>query len=158
MISESEIYAKQDRELKEAVEARISLETYINSVRKTVSEDNFRNTMGDEVCTCLTDLLNDTQNWLDDNDKCTKDEYNDRRKELEDEALPQIETYMSKMNKLKGKNKVEHSNDSDEVEGVEEVEDNKQKNKKKDKKEKQKKLETKNIRKKNNFSSSEDDE
>ena len=110
MICESEKYAKQDRELKEAVDSRISLETYINSVRRTISENEFRNIMGDDVCTCLTDLLNNMQNWLDDNDKCTKDEYNDRRKELEDEILPQIEIYMSNINNLKINNDIVEEN------------------------------------------------
>jgi molecular chaperone DnaK (HSP70) len=110
MICESEKYAKQDRELKEAIDSRISLETYINSVRRTISENEFRNIMGDDVCTCLTDLLNNMQNWLDDNDKCTKDEYNDRRKELEDEILPQIEIYMSNINNLKINNDIVEEN------------------------------------------------
>jgi L1 cell adhesion molecule like protein len=106
MISESEKFAQQDKALKENVDAKISLENYMSSVRRTIDDEKFKSSMGEEVYECLTDLLNDTIMWLDENDNCTKDEYNQKRKEIEDEAFPQIEIFynLDKSNKPKSNN------------------------------------------------------
>jgi L1 cell adhesion molecule like protein len=162
MISESEKYAKQDKEIKETVESRIGLETYVNSIRRTIADDGFRELMGDAVCMYLTDLLNDTQNWLEDHDKCTKDVYDTKRNELEYEVVPQIEKYMSHF----GNQVLDSDNDSSNddnyhiKERIKEQEKEKEKEKKekeKEKKVKPKKKDVKPKKKKNNFSSSEDD-
>lgn len=101
MINESEKFAQQDRMLKERVDAKISLENYISSVRRTIDDEKFKATMGEEVYECLSDKLNDAQNWIDncDENELTKNDYDDKRKEIEDEAFPQIESFMEQSQK-----------------------------------------------------------
>ena len=97
MIEESEKYAKQDKDIKESVEAKISLESYVSSVRRTISEEKFKELMGEEVYLIISDKLNDIFNWLDaSDDKALKEVYDETRKELEDLAICQIEIYMNK--------------------------------------------------------------
>jgi Molecular chaperone len=111
MINESEIFAKQDREIKESVEAKISLSNYIASVRRTLDQESFKLIIGEGVCGVMLDKLNDTTNWLDVTDKATKDEYNDMRKDIEYDALPLIEKYTKKSNKKsKPNNPLTHNN------------------------------------------------
>jgi molecular chaperone DnaK (HSP70) len=98
MIEESEKYAQQDKDIKEGVESKISLESYIGSSRRTIEDEKFRQVMGDPIHHALSDKLNEVTNWLDEVDnKVTKDIYNDMRKEIEDIIIPQIEIYMNKI-------------------------------------------------------------
>lgn len=99
MIEESEKYAQHDKEIKETIELKISLESYVSSCRRTISDEKFRILMGDEIYLALSDKLNDVVNWLDENDNLQKDLLNDVRKELEDLLSPQFEDYLNKSSK-----------------------------------------------------------
>ena len=114
MIEESEKYAKQDRDLKEGVEAKISLENYISSVRRTIDQEDFKSVTDKDAHIAISDKLNDAMNWLESNEKASKDEYNDMRKDIEDDALPLIEEYTKKINKKTSKSKKQKSESSDE--------------------------------------------
>ena len=98
MIDESEKFAKQDREIKESVEARINLETYISSIRRTIDEEKFKMIMGDDIYQSISDKLNDTLNWLEENDKSTKDKYNEMKKDIYDGSICHIEEFIHKLN------------------------------------------------------------
>lgn len=97
MIDDAEKYAKQDKDIKEAIDAKISLENYVASVRRTVSEENFRKNMGDEICFQLSEKICETTQWLEDHDNENKEIYENLRKTIESIALPQIESFMNKM-------------------------------------------------------------
>jgi hypothetical protein len=97
MITEGEKFAQQDKELKEGIEAKISLENYLSAVRDTIDDERFKQTMGDEICSHIYDKLNDALNWLDGTDKGSKEDYDKCRKEVELVASPEIEDYMNKI-------------------------------------------------------------
>lgn len=103
MIKDAEKYAKQDKELRDNIEARINLETYISSVRRTINDERFKMLMGDEVYQCISEKLNEGLNWLDDNDSTTKSEYDKMKKEIEEETSIFIQEYMGKFQKPKFK-------------------------------------------------------
>ncbi len=116
MITESEKFAKQDRDIKDAVEAKISLENYISSVRRTIDQESFKAVINEEAYISISDKINDAMNWLEANDKATKDEYNDMRKDIEDDALPLMEEFTKKSNKKptsSGKKSKSKKSDSD---------------------------------------------
>lgn len=96
MIDESKKYAEQDKEIRETLEEKIGLESYIANARRTINEENFKKFMGEETFTNLSDKLNDVTNWLDENDKSAKDIYAEVRKDLEAEFIPKIEEYIKK--------------------------------------------------------------
>lgn len=112
MMDDSQKYEQQDKEIADAVEAKISLETYIASVRRTISDEYFKTLMGEDIVQHLSDIIIDTQNWLDDNEKPPKNECNQRRKDLEDEAIPIIEDFMKKQSKHKKNNNLDSSSDA----------------------------------------------
>jgi L1 cell adhesion molecule like protein len=101
MILESEKYAQQDQDLKDGIDSKNSLELYISSVKKTIDDELFISTMGEEIYKMLTDKINDVVLWLDDNNnvrafnKCI---YNQIRKDLELVVIQEIEDYTNRIN------------------------------------------------------------
>jgi len=97
MIEEAEKYAKQDKEIRDNIEAKINLETYICTVRRNINDERFKAIMGNEVYQCVSEKLNEGLNWLDDNDSATKSEYNKMRREIEEEATVFLDEYNVKL-------------------------------------------------------------
>jgi len=100
MLEDSEKYAQQDRIIKENIESRISLESYISNIRRTIDEALFKTIISEAIQIIISDKINETINWLCDNDNATKEEYELIRKDLEELSLEHIEEYLNK----KGKN------------------------------------------------------
>ena len=98
MIEESEKYAQYDKEVRDNIDAKISLESYVASLRRTFDDPSFKDFAGDAVCTCLSDRLNEVTNWLDENEKPTKAECDKLRTELENEMYPHVERFANKQN------------------------------------------------------------
>lgn len=106
MLEDSEKYIQQDRELKANIDSRISLETYISNIRRTIDEAMFKTIISEVIQISISDKLNEALNWLADNDNATKDEYELLRKDIEDIALDHINEYINK----KGGSKKEQTN------------------------------------------------
>lgn len=98
MLEDSEKYAQQDRAIKENIESRISLETYVSNIRRTIDEATFKTIISEAIQITISDKLNETINWLSDNDSLTKEEYEMVRKDLEEIALEHLEEYWNKKN------------------------------------------------------------
>lgn len=98
MLEDSEKYAQQDRAIKENIESRISLETYVSNIRRTIDEATFKTIISEAIQITISDKLNETINWLSDNDSLTKEEYELVRKDLEEIALEHLEEYWNKKN------------------------------------------------------------
>lgn len=96
MIDDSEKYAKNDRDIKNSVESRISLELYIASLRNTIDNEQFRLSMGNDIYEFVCEKINEILIWLDDNQKNTKQQYDEIRKDLDDNVLDYIEKYIKK--------------------------------------------------------------
>lgn len=130
MIEESEKYAQYDKEVRDNIDAKISLESYVSSLRRTFDDPSFKEFSGETVCTCLSDRLNEVTNWLDENEKPTKSECDKLRTELENEMYPHVERFANKQ--------TENSSDSEneaEIEAeIEEIKLSKSNNKKSKKK------------------------
>lgn len=96
MLEDSEKYAQQDRTIKENIESRISLETYVSNIRRTIDEATFKIIISEAIQINISDKLNETINWLSDNENLNKEEYELVRKDLEEIALEHIEEYWNK--------------------------------------------------------------
>ena len=96
MIEEAEKYSKQDKQVRENVEAKIALETYIASVRRTVDDEKFKSVEGLEAHQCIMDKLNEATVWLEENDKCAKPEYDQMKHDLEEVISVFLRSYNSK--------------------------------------------------------------
>ena len=98
MIKESEKFAQQDKELKEGIDARINLESYISTVKITIDDEKFKTIMGNDICGTIYDKLNEVINWLSENEKNTKDIYDNLKHEIELIVSPEVEDFIKKTN------------------------------------------------------------
>ncbi|KAK4491102.1 hypothetical protein RD792_001824 [Penstemon davidsonii] len=77
-VEEAEEFAEEDRKIKERIEARNKLETYVFSMKSSMSDnENLKETEDAE------NALKEAIEWLDDNQNAEKEELDERLKELE---------------------------------------------------------------------------
>ena len=84
MIKEGEEFKKQDEELKERVEAKNKVETYVYQIKNTIADAKYP----EEDKKQLDEIVKETIEWLDSNQQATKEEYDEKFKELEDKCMP----------------------------------------------------------------------
>ncbi|WIA23788.1 hypothetical protein OEZ86_007102 [Tetradesmus obliquus] len=87
MVQEAEEFAEQDKAVKAKVDSKNQLETYIYSVKSTV-EDKAKDKVSAEDKKTVLDAVKEAMEWVEENSEADADEYNERRKELEDVVSP----------------------------------------------------------------------
>lgn len=85
MVKEAEEFKKQDTEERERIESKNTMENAIYSFRDSVEklENAEDKSSGEEI-------LRDAQQWFDDNYSASKQEYDDKFKELQEKIIPLI--------------------------------------------------------------------
>lgn len=83
MIEDAKKFADEDKKNKERMDAKNELENYIYNARNTANTEEFKAKVGEENCANVNELVTSTIQWLEDNQDCTKDEYNEKQKEIE---------------------------------------------------------------------------
>ncbi len=84
MLEEAERFKEEDKKVQETVESKNALENYIYGVKNSMEEENIKSKLSEDTKTNLTRIVEDAINWLDNNQQASKDEYESKRKELED--------------------------------------------------------------------------
>ncbi|KAL3843943.1 hypothetical protein ACJIZ3_001346 [Penstemon smallii] len=80
-VEEAEEFAEEDRKIKERIEARNKLETYVFSMKSSMRDnEKLKETEDKET---VENALKDAIEWLDDNQNAEKEELDERLKELE---------------------------------------------------------------------------
>jgi molecular chaperone DnaK (HSP70) len=89
MVGEAEEFADQDKAEKEKVQARNELEAYLYNLKNTIND-----ALGDKMESAdkesLLKTVEEALVWLEDHPAGTKDEYDDKQKEVETVANPII--------------------------------------------------------------------
>jgi heat shock protein 5 len=105
MVKEAEAYAEEDRRLKERIESRNGLESYLYNLKNAMENDSGSNlSAGDKKE--LLDMVDETLDWMDQNPGSGTDDYDEKRKEVEQVASPIMRslyssgTYRDKMDDL----------------------------------------------------------
>ena len=88
MVKEAEEFKDQDKMYADKVEARNSFESYVYSLRNTAEEKGITEKLDEEERAALKEAIDSALAWLDDNQAAEKDEFDARRKELEEVATP----------------------------------------------------------------------
>ncbi|GFP87106.1 luminal-binding protein 5 [Phtheirospermum japonicum] len=90
-IREAEEFAEEDRKVKDRIESRNKLETYIFNMKSTINDsDKFGDKIESDDKEKIEDALKDANEWLDGNHNADKDELDEKMKELEDVCNPII--------------------------------------------------------------------
>ncbi|ESX02674.1 hypothetical protein KL918_002557 [Ogataea parapolymorpha] len=89
-IEEAEKFAQQDKELREKVESRNTLENYAHSLKNQVNDENgFGAKLQEDDKETLLDAINEALEFLEDNfDTATKDEFDEQKEKLSKVAYP----------------------------------------------------------------------
>lgn len=90
MVRDSETYKAEDEEHKKKLEAKNSLENYAYSVRNTIRDDKIAAKLDPSDKKKIEDALEQTIQWLDNNQIADADEFDDKMKELENTCNPII--------------------------------------------------------------------
>ena len=93
MVSEAEQFKEQDDALKEKVESRNKLETYLYSVRSTmISDEKMKTALGDDADT-VDKTTQEGIDWLESGDDSsrTKEDYDNKHKEVEGVLMPLVQ-------------------------------------------------------------------
>ncbi|KAJ8603068.1 hypothetical protein CTAYLR_006663 [Chrysophaeum taylorii] len=90
MVREAEEYADEDKKVKERIDARNSLESYLYNLKNTLDDDE--KGVADKLAADdkeeLDSTINEALDWLDENPEADKEEYEDKQKEVEAIANP----------------------------------------------------------------------
>jgi L1 cell adhesion molecule like protein len=88
MVREEEENRGKDKAYADKVEARNAFEGYVYSLRSSVQEQKMQDALSEEDKTALSEAIAAALAWLDENQSAEKEEYDARRKELEEVAFP----------------------------------------------------------------------
>ena len=89
MVQEAEEFAEEDKAVKEKIDARNTLESYVYSIKSQL-DDKMGEKIDEDDKETLEEALKEALDWLDDNQDAEREDYVDKRQELEDTANPII--------------------------------------------------------------------
>ena len=91
MIRDAEKFADQDKELKEMIDAKNSLENYIYTMRNTIEDkEKLAEKIESDDKSKIKDALQEAQDWLSSHDEAEKDDYDSQLKDLQSICDPII--------------------------------------------------------------------
>ena len=91
MVREAEEFAEEDKKVREKVDARNKLETYIYNMRSTIDDkDKLADKIESDDKEKIDSTLKEALEWLDDNQNAEKEDFEEKMKELEAVCNPVI--------------------------------------------------------------------
>merc|ERR1719482_1288012 len=90
MVKEAEDYAEEDKKIKERIDARNGLESYLYNLKNTLEDDEkgVSDNISAEDKKELQDMIDETLDWMDENPEADKEDYDEKMKEVEQIANP----------------------------------------------------------------------
>jgi len=86
MVKEAEQFAEEDRKVRERIEARNHLESYLYGLKNTLDEDGEK--ISPEDRKELVDLVDENIDWMEANPEADKEDYDEKHSEVERIANP----------------------------------------------------------------------
>ena len=83
LIKEAEKFKAEDEIIRKRVQAKNGLEHYIYRVKHTLNEEKFKDKFEEADKSKILDAANSTQQWFENNQESSAEEFEDRQKELE---------------------------------------------------------------------------
>lgn len=98
MVNDAEKYKQDDEKEGKRVEAKNSLEGYAYGLKSSMRDEKIAGLISPDDKSKLESLVNNTVSWLETNQLASTEEFEDKRKELEEQAMP----IMAKIYQQKG--------------------------------------------------------
>uniref|UniRef100_A0A0D6R089 Uncharacterized protein n=1 Tax=Araucaria cunninghamii TaxID=56994 RepID=A0A0D6R089_ARACU len=97
MIKEAEEFAEEDKKVKERIDARNNLETYVYNMKSTINEkDKLADKIDSDDKEKIENALKEALDWLDDNQSAEKEDFEEKLKEVEAVCNPIIKQVYEK--------------------------------------------------------------
>ncbi|KAH0994857.1 hypothetical protein GBA52_018721 [Prunus armeniaca] len=97
MVKEAEEFAEEDNKVREKIDARNKLETYIYSMKSTINDkDKLADKIDSDDKEKIESTLKEALEWLDDNQNADKDDFDEKLKEVEAVCNPVIKQVYEK--------------------------------------------------------------
>ena len=90
MLKSAEKMAEEDKIIRERIESKNEFENYLYNIRNSTDNEEFKNKLGDDKYKELSDIITENIQWLEENENLSKQDYNSKQKEVEDEIKPII--------------------------------------------------------------------
>jgi heat shock protein 5 len=88
MIREAEEFAEEDKKVKDRIDARNGLESYLYNLKNTLDDETKSEKISASDKKDLQDQLDEVLDWLEENGEADKEEYDAKQKEIEAVANP----------------------------------------------------------------------
>ncbi len=93
MIEEAKQYEEEDRNVRERMDARNGLESYLYNLKSHMEDDDRSRNLSSEDKKDLMELMEEKLDWMEVNPEASKEEYLDHRKEVEQIANPSMRQF-----------------------------------------------------------------
>jgi len=90
MVQEAERCKADDMKIRDQIEARNGLESYVIHLKQTMEDDALKDKIPAKDLTAVTQKTEEILRWLDSHQQASKDEYDSKRKDLEKISIPII--------------------------------------------------------------------
>merc|ERR1712088_506346 len=90
MVAEAEKYAKEDEAQKSRIEAKNGLESYVFNMKQSIEDEKVADKISEEDKKAVKDKCDEAVAWIDANQTAEKDEFDDKKKEVEQVCAPII--------------------------------------------------------------------
>uniref|UniRef100_A0A7S3KVS2 Uncharacterized protein n=1 Tax=Amphora coffeiformis TaxID=265554 RepID=A0A7S3KVS2_9STRA len=90
MVREAEQFAEEDKKVKERIDAKNGLESYLYNLKNTLDDDEkgIADSISAEDKKELQDMIDEALDWMDENPEADKEDYDAKHKEVEQVANP----------------------------------------------------------------------
>jgi len=90
MVREAEEFADEDKKVKERIDARNGLESFVYNLKNTLDDDEkgLADKLSPEDKKELQDMIDETLDWMEENPEAEKEDYDDKQKEVENISNP----------------------------------------------------------------------
>eukprot|EP01084_Bolivina_argentea_P029718 55173_1 len=88
MVGDAEKFKDEDEQAHKKVEAKNGLENYAYSLRSTLRDEKVAGVITEEDKTTVNTLVDETIAWMETNQLAESDEFEHKRKELEEKVMP----------------------------------------------------------------------
>ena len=85
MVSEAEKYQEEDKKIIESIEAKNKLESYVYQIKSSLNDENLKDKIDETEKTNMEEKVKEYISWLDDHPKESKEIYESKQKELENQ-------------------------------------------------------------------------
>jgi heat shock protein 1/8 len=87
-VNDAEKYAAEDKKARERIDAKNEFENYVYNLRNSIDSEEFKKKLGEDNYKKLNDIITESLQWVEDNSKSTKEEFDTKREEVEKQVRP----------------------------------------------------------------------